>query len=99
MPSSGSTKVRTPSPLTLLTQDILSIAHSSTFLPSIPPQSGWTTWLERVLQGVLHGPAEREFSYIIGRKALTEALKQYENQPKYQRLVIPYAFGEDPDDA
>jgi len=65
----------------------------------IPRRAGWTTWLERVLQGVLHGPAEREFSYIIGRKALSEALNQYENQPQYQRLVIDYQFGEDPDDA
>ncbi|KAG8892778.1 hypothetical protein FRC00_011550, partial [Tulasnella sp. 408] len=60
---------------------------------------GFTTYLERILQGELHGSAEREFSYIIGRKALTDALKQYENKPKYQRLVIPYTFGEDPDDA
>jgi leukotriene-A4 hydrolase len=55
--------------------------------------------MERVLQGALHGPAEREFSYIIGRKALNEALKQYASRPKYQRLVIEYQFGEDPDDA
>ncbi|KAF9509168.1 hypothetical protein BS47DRAFT_1488071 [Hydnum rufescens UP504] len=60
---------------------------------------GWTTWMERLLQQALHGPAERDFSYIIGRKALTEALKSYENNPKYQRLVIHYEFGEDPDDA
>jgi leukotriene-A4 hydrolase len=61
--------------------------------------AGWTTWLERVLQGVLHGSAARDFSYIIGRKALNEALKTHEKQPKYQRLVIDYAFGDDPDDA
>ncbi|KAG8941943.1 hypothetical protein FRC04_003902 [Tulasnella sp. 424] len=61
--------------------------------------AGFTTYLERILQGELHGSAEREFSYIIGRKALTDALKEYENKPKYQRLVIPYTFGEDPDDA
>jgi len=60
---------------------------------------GWTTWLERVLQGTLHGPAERDFSYIIGRKGLTEGLEQFKDQPKYQRLVIPFEFGEDPDEA
>lgn len=62
---------------------------------------GWTTWLERVLQGKLHGAAERDFSYIIGRKALSEALKSYDKDGsrKYQRLVIDYELGEDPDDA
>jgi len=60
---------------------------------------GWTTWLERVLQGALHGPAERDFSYIIGRKALKEGLEQFKDRPKYQRLVIPFEFGEDPDEA
>ncbi|KAF8329109.1 leukotriene-A4 hydrolase [Cantharellus anzutake] len=60
---------------------------------------GWTTWLERVLQGALHGPAERDFSYIIGRKALDEALKEFQDRPKYQRLLIPFEFGEDPDEA
>jgi leukotriene-A4 hydrolase len=49
--------------------------------------------MERLLQQALHGPAERDFSYIIGRKALTEALKTYENNPKYQRLVIHYEVG------
>lgn len=80
--------------------------------------SGFTTYLERVLQGEIHGAAERDFSYIIGRKSLSDALKrvcyfrfrarpmaltllhsQYKDQPKYQRLVIPYTAGEDPDDA
>lgn len=74
-----------------------------TIVSDVSSPLGWTTWLERVLQGVLHGPAERDFSYIIGRKALNEALKQYESTDpevsKYQRLVIEYAFGEDPDDA
>ncbi|KAG8897701.1 hypothetical protein FRB99_007980, partial [Tulasnella sp. 403] len=60
---------------------------------------GFTTYLERILQGELHGPAERDFSYIIGRKSLLDALKGYAERPKYQRLVIPYTFGEDPDDA
>ena len=55
---------------------------------------GWTTWLERVLQGTLHGPAERDFSYIIGRKGLTEALEQFKDRPKYQRLVIPFEVSE-----
>ncbi|KAG8986317.1 hypothetical protein FRB90_004074, partial [Tulasnella sp. 427] len=50
---------------------------------------GFTTYLERILQGELHGSAEREFSRVAS----------YEDERKYQRLVIPYTFGEDPDNA
>ncbi|KEP52053.1 leukotriene-A4 hydrolase [Rhizoctonia solani 123E] len=60
---------------------------------------GWTTYTERLLQGALHGPAARDFSYIIGEKAMIDALKEYQDRPKFQRLVIDYAYGEDPDDA
>ncbi len=35
----------------------------------------------------------------MGYKALTDSLKQYESKPKYQRLVIDFDVGEDPDDA
>ncbi|CAE6490640.1 unnamed protein product [Rhizoctonia solani] len=60
---------------------------------------GWTKYTERLLLRALHGPAARDFSYIIGEKALIDALERYQDQPKYQRLVIDYAYGEDPDDA
>jgi len=60
---------------------------------------GWTTYIERVLQQVLHSPAERGFAFVIGSKALFDSLKQYESQPKYQRLVINFDEGEDPDEA
>lgn len=60
---------------------------------------GWTTYMERVLQEVLHTPAHRGFSYIIGQRGLNDALKQYTDRPKYQRLVIEFDQGEDPDDA
>ncbi|CCO33323.1 leukotriene-A4 hydrolase [Rhizoctonia solani AG-1 IB] len=60
---------------------------------------GWTTYTERLLKGILHSPAERDFSYIIGEKALIDALEQYNDRPKFQRLVIEYSYGEDPDDA
>jgi len=60
---------------------------------------GWTTYVERLLQQVLHGPAERGFSFIIGYKALEESLKQYKDRPKYQRLIVDFEYGEDPDDA
>ncbi|GAB1528119.1 Leucyl aminopeptidase yscIV [Rhizoctonia solani] len=60
---------------------------------------GWTTYTERLLKGMLHTPAERDFSYIIGEKALIDALEHYKDRPRFQRLVIDYAYGEDPDDA
>ncbi|KAI0089961.1 metalloprotease [Irpex rosettiformis] len=60
---------------------------------------GWTTWMERLLLAKLHTPAERDFSYLIGLKSLEDALKMYEKQTKYQRLVIEFEKGEDPDDA
>ena len=56
--------------------------------------------MERVLQQIYHSsPALRDFSYIIGKKALDDALKLYEDIPKYQRLVIDFDVGENPDDA
>ncbi len=55
--------------------------------------------MERLLLEKLHSPAERGFSFLIGSKSLADALKLYEDQPKYQRLVIEFARGEDPDDA
>jgi leukotriene-A4 hydrolase len=60
---------------------------------------GWTTYIERVLQEKLYSPAHRGFSYLIGSKALYDSLKQYQDQPKYQRLVISFEEGEDPDEA
>ncbi|KAJ7284708.1 peptidase family M1-domain-containing protein [Mycena rebaudengoi] len=61
---------------------------------------GWTTYMERLLLQILHAsPAARGFSYIIGAKSLTDALKQYAPTPRFQRLVIDYDVGEDPDDA
>ncbi|EPQ61166.1 hypothetical protein GLOTRDRAFT_53987 [Gloeophyllum trabeum ATCC 11539] len=60
---------------------------------------GWTTYMERVLLGKLHSEAERGFSYLIGSKALRDALRENQDTPKYQRLVIELEVGEDPDDA
>jgi len=60
---------------------------------------GWTTYIERLLQQCLHSPAERGFQYVIGSTALSEALKNHVDRPKYQRLVIDFEPGEDPDDA
>lgn len=60
---------------------------------------GWTTYMERVLQQFLHSPAHRAFSYLIGSKELYDAFREFVNRPKYQRLVIDFETGEDPDDA
>ncbi|KAI9510686.1 leukotriene-A4 hydrolase [Russula earlei] len=60
---------------------------------------GWTTYIERLLQQFLHSPAERDFQYILGSTALSEALENYVDRPKYQRLVIDFEPGEDPDEA
>ncbi|KAF7320841.1 Leuk-A4-hydro-C domain-containing protein [Mycena chlorophos] len=61
---------------------------------------GWTVYIERLMQKTLHdSEAARGFSFIIGAKGLTDDLKRYSNKPEYQRLVIKYAKGEDPDDA
>jgi len=55
--------------------------------------------MERVLQQILHGPAQRSFSYVIRKKALLDDLERYVDRPKYQRLVIDFEPGEDPDEA
>ncbi|KAF9017408.1 hypothetical protein BDP27DRAFT_1458460 [Rhodocollybia butyracea] len=60
---------------------------------------GWTTYIERLLLQVLHSPADRGFSFIIGYKALQDDLEMYADKPKYQCLVIEFEKGEDPDDA
>ncbi|TEB26297.1 leukotriene-A4 hydrolase [Coprinellus micaceus] len=70
-------------------------AHASHFWLN----EGWTTYMERLLQQFLHSPAHRGFQFAIGAKALKDSLKGYEKTPKYQRLLIDFEKGEDPDDA
>lgn len=64
---------------------------------------GWTVYLERLLLQDVHGPKEgpahRGFSYIIGSKALKDALEQFSENPRFQRLIPAFKDGEDPDDA
>lgn len=55
--------------------------------------------MERVLQQFLHSPAHRGFSYLISSKELHDDLKEYADRPKYQRLLVEFEKGEDPDDA
>ncbi|KAI0075897.1 hypothetical protein K474DRAFT_1663655 [Panus rudis PR-1116 ss-1] len=60
---------------------------------------GFTTYMERLLLEVLHSPAHRGFSFLIGYKSMVDDLKLYVDRPKYQRLVIDFEKGEDPDEA
>ncbi|KAG6331249.1 hypothetical protein ID866_7842 [Astraeus odoratus] len=60
---------------------------------------GWTTYIERLLLQIVHSPAHRGYSFLIGFKELYDDLKLYESRPKYQRLVIDFEYGENPDDA
>lgn len=61
---------------------------------------GWTTYIERLLQQILHSPAHRGFSFLIGSKMLYDDLQFYEQRnKKYQKLQIEFEKGENPDDA
>ncbi|KAB8349807.1 hypothetical protein FH972_023820 [Carpinus fangiana] len=59
---------------------------------------GWTTYLERRIQGAVHGEAHRDFSAIIGWKALEDSIKGYGEEHEFTRLVVDLK-GKDPDDA
>ncbi|RMY92572.1 hypothetical protein D0862_09437 [Hortaea werneckii] len=65
--------------------------------PSFP--YGWTTYLERRIQAAIHGSDKhRDFSAIIGWKALSDSIKQYGEDHEFTKL-IPDLKGQDPDDA
>lgn len=59
---------------------------------------GWTTYLERRLQAVKHGEPARDFSAIIGWKALEDSINQYGEDHGFTKLVVDLK-GKDPDDA
>ncbi|KAL2406820.1 Leucine aminopeptidase 2 [Exophiala dermatitidis] len=60
---------------------------------------GWTTYLERRIQAAVHGGDQwRDFSAIIGWKALTDSVEQFGDQHEFTKLVIDLK-GKDPDDA
>lgn len=52
-----------------------------------------------MLLQIIHSPAHRGLSCVIGYKALLDALAFFEDKPKYQKLVIDFNYGEDPDSA
>ncbi|TKA81783.1 Leukotriene A-4 hydrolase [Friedmanniomyces simplex] len=60
---------------------------------------GWTTYLERRLQAAIHGSDQyRDFSAIIGWKALEDSIAQFGEDHNFTKL-IPDLKGQDPDDA
>ncbi|KAL8927508.1 MAG: hypothetical protein Q9208_002313 [Pyrenodesmia sp. 3 TL-2023] len=59
---------------------------------------GWTTYLERRIQAAVHGEPHRDFSAIIGWKALTDSVNQFGQNHEFTKLIIDLK-GEDPDDA
>ena len=59
---------------------------------------GWTTYLERRIQAAVHGESHRDFSAIIGWKALQDSVTRFGNTHEFTKLVIDLK-GKDPDDA
>lgn len=59
---------------------------------------GWTTYLERRIQGVRHGEPHRDFSAIIGWKSLADSIEHYGEDHEFTQLVVDLK-GKDPDDA
>lgn len=60
---------------------------------------GWTTYTERRIQAIIHKDnAYRDFSAIIGWKALVDSIEQYGETAEFTKL-IPNLRGKDPDDA
>ena len=59
---------------------------------------GWTTYLERRIQAAVHGESHRDFSAIIGWKALEDSVNQFGADHEFTKLVIDLK-GKDPDDA
>ncbi|KAI9894717.1 MAG: hypothetical protein M1814_002073 [Vezdaea aestivalis] len=59
---------------------------------------GWTTYLERRIGGILHGELFRDFSSIIGWKALVDSIEQFGAEHEYTKLIPSLEKG-DPDEA
>jgi leukotriene-A4 hydrolase len=59
---------------------------------------GWTVYLERRIIAEIHGEPHRDFSAIIGWKALEDSVKLFGEDHEFTKLVIDLK-GKDPDDA
>lgn len=61
---------------------------------------GWTVYLERRIQGAIHGEPTRHFSAIIGWSDLENSIKAMgDNASRYSTLVQDLKDRSDPDDA
>lgn len=59
---------------------------------------GWTVYLERRIQAAIHGEAHRDFSAIIGWKALTDSINNFGEDHEFTKMIVDLK-GKDPDDA
>ena len=59
---------------------------------------GWTVYLERRIQAAVHGEPHRDFSAIIGWKALQDSVTQFGDKHEFTKLIVDLK-GKDPDDA
>ncbi|KZF21561.1 leukotriene A-4 hydrolase [Xylona heveae TC161] len=59
---------------------------------------GWTTYLERRIQAAIHGEPHRDFSAIIGWKALSDSIDQFGEDHEFTKMIVDLK-GKDPDDA
>lgn len=59
---------------------------------------GWTVYLERLIQGKIHGEPTRHFSAIIGWSDLENTIKSMGDSLEYSKLVLDLK-GVDPDDS
>lgn len=59
---------------------------------------GWTTYLERRIQAAIHGESHRDFSAIIGWKALQDSVADFGDTHEFTKLIVDLK-GKDPDDA
>lgn len=59
---------------------------------------GWTIYLERRIIAGVHGEPHRDFSSIIGWKALVDSVDRYGEDHEFTKLIVDLK-GKDPDDA
>ncbi|KAI5861248.1 peptidase family M1-domain-containing protein [Durotheca rogersii] len=59
---------------------------------------GWTTYLERRINAVIHGEPQFDFSAIIGWKSLEDSVSLFGADHEFTKLIISHK-GVDPEDA
>ncbi|KAL8796372.1 MAG: hypothetical protein Q9195_001279 [Heterodermia aff. obscurata] len=59
---------------------------------------GWTMYIQRRLEAAIHGEQYRDFSAIIGWKALRDSIREFGEDHEFTKLIVDLK-GKDPDDA